>query len=65
MKVYPGFSCYLEEYKKFIREDGQIETDELDQAGLAWEWNDGQDGPVLAGKGWLPTISVRGTADND
>lgn len=59
MKVLPGFSiCQHDEYEKFIQEDGFVETDELDKAGLPWRWNEGDDGPALAGPNWEPTVSV-------
>ncbi len=61
MKFIPGFSMVEDDrYFSLIDSDGLIDTDDLEERGLKWEWNNGADGPVLAGKAWRATISKPG-----
>ena len=62
--VYLGFSILqspaARRYEIWANKDGIVNTGCLDAARLPWEWNGGADGPVLAGPGWLPTVSLPG-----
>ena len=63
-KVYLGFSILQNpravRYRGLMEKDGTVDLGLLELAMLPWEWNEGNDGSVLAGPDWLPTISLPG-----